>query len=203
MSAGIMTGMRGARCNRGRRRRETPASQGVCSAKPGPKSHLGMRESRGQSRGGTPEGERTLQGARRNASCGGYGLRLTAFRILFLFVSQFVARVSDAIPGSSGEGRKVYGCRAQRDGSRSHRRRYLLQTALSAKGRIANRIFYSLLAIKQNSGARTRRENGSACRIAQSKRSMRRPPHRGSAHVPAGSRGPKGAPGCGAGREKR
>ena len=64
---------RHARCSlqRGRRRRETPAIQGASAAKPGPESHLGMRESRGKSRGGTPEGERALQGARRNASCGG------------------------------------------------------------------------------------------------------------------------------------
>src|ERR1700737_4129115 len=38
----------------------------------------------GKSRGGTPEGVRALQGARRSASCGGYGLRLTAFRFPFL-----------------------------------------------------------------------------------------------------------------------
>ncbi len=63
-----------------------PPPTGARAVKHGPRSHLGMRESQGQSRGGTPEGERTLQGARRNASCGGYGLRLTAFRIL-LFVS--------------------------------------------------------------------------------------------------------------------
>jgi len=91
-SAGIMTGTRGARCNRSRRRRETPASSGARAAKHGLRPHLGMRESQGQSRGGTPEGERTLQGARRNASCGGYGLRLTAFRILLFrsFVRSFV-----------------------------------------------------------------------------------------------------------------
>jgi len=64
-----------------------------------------MRESQGQSRGGTPEGERTLQGARRNASCGGYGLRLTAFRIL-LFRSFVRMAVQSAIE----------------TGSRSHRR---------------------------------------------------------------------------------
>ena len=63
-----------------------PPPTGARAVKHGPRSHLGIASSQGQSRGGTPEGERALQGARRNASCGGYGLRLTAFRIL-LFVS--------------------------------------------------------------------------------------------------------------------
>ena len=63
-SAGTMTGARGARCNRGRRRRETPARLGACSAKPGPEPHLGMRESQGESRRGTPTGERALRRVR-------------------------------------------------------------------------------------------------------------------------------------------
>jgi hypothetical protein len=43
----------------------------------------------GESRGGTPEGERALQGARRVARCGGCDPRLSAFRFL-LFLSFFL-----------------------------------------------------------------------------------------------------------------
>ena len=41
-----------------------PRHHGASAAKPGPTPHLGMRESQGQNRRGTPTGERALQGAR-------------------------------------------------------------------------------------------------------------------------------------------
>jgi hypothetical protein len=65
MSAGIMTGMRGARWNRGGRRRDTPAIDRRLLRETWSGLHLGMRESQGESRSGTPEGERAPQGARR------------------------------------------------------------------------------------------------------------------------------------------
>jgi len=64
MSAGIMTGMRGARWNRGERRRDTPAIDRRLLRETWSGLHFGMRESQGKSRRGTPTGERALQGAR-------------------------------------------------------------------------------------------------------------------------------------------
>jgi hypothetical protein len=58
----------------------------------------------GKSRGGTPEGVRALQGARRSASCGGYGLRLTAFR--FPFLSWFFLGLRSMIVKAAGRHRR-------------------------------------------------------------------------------------------------
>ncbi len=87
-SAGTMTGARGARCNRGERRRETPATKGARSAKHGPGTHLGMRESQGQSRSGTPTGERAL--ARVRASPQGEAGRPASVGVLLPFFFLFV-----------------------------------------------------------------------------------------------------------------
>ena len=109
MPAGTMTGLRGARCNRGRRRRETPARFGACSAKPGPKPHQGMRESLGQNRSGTPTGERALrrvraspQGEAGRPASVGVLLPFSFFRSFF-----FVARMSEATSGMGSEGREI------------------------------------------------------------------------------------------------
>ena len=144
MSAGIKTGTRGARCNRGGRRRETPARLGARSAKPGPESHLGMRESQGQSRGGTPEGERTLQGAPA-AQAAEDDPRLTAFRILLFvsFVRQSVIVTEKPVPppGSSVEDRGSVG------------------EGRTAKLRIGAVLFAIATRHQQTSGAKARREN--------------------------------------------
>jgi hypothetical protein len=66
---------------------------------------LGCVSPSGKSRGGTPEGVRALQGARRNASCGGGALRLTAFRFLFLSFA-FVAFGPDR--DEAGRHRRIY-----------------------------------------------------------------------------------------------
>ena len=190
MSAGIMTGTRGARCNRGGRRRETPARLGARSAKPGPGSHLGMRESQGQSCGGTPEGERALQGAPA-AQAAEDDPRLTAFRILLFlpFVPvQFVARVSEATPGSGEQAGHLFPDvgsahpgysrkRVSATESRSHRRAYLLGSALSE----------SPPTKLGRQGAPRERE---CLRNGRGGRSMGRPPHPASSRARAGSRGP-------------
>jgi len=69
MSADTMTGMRGARWNRGGRRRDTPATYRRLLREAWSGLHLGMRESQGKSRRGTPTGERALQGARCASRC--------------------------------------------------------------------------------------------------------------------------------------
>jgi hypothetical protein len=71
-----------------------PRHLGANSAKPGPTPHLGMRESQGQSRRGTPTGERALQGARLPQGKQ-VDPRLSAFCFLFFFPSVRSCAVSD------------------------------------------------------------------------------------------------------------
>ena len=77
---------RGGRCSLDwdRRRRVTPVQTASQEAWPEAEP-LGWNTPLGESRGGTPKGERALQGARRIARCGGGTLRLPAFRFPFLF----------------------------------------------------------------------------------------------------------------------
>ena len=54
--------------------RDTPATYGCLPREAWPEAEpLGCVSPSGKNRGGTPEGVRALQGARRNASCGGFG----------------------------------------------------------------------------------------------------------------------------------
>ena len=74
MPAGTMTGARGARCNRGRRRRGNPPLTGAALREAWSEAEpLGCVSPLDKSRGGTPTGERALTGACRTARCGGYG----------------------------------------------------------------------------------------------------------------------------------
>jgi hypothetical protein len=86
MPAGTMTGTRGARCNRGRRRRETPAILGAAPREAWPEAEsLGCVSPLDKSRRGTPTGERALQGARWPRGTAVEQQRLSAFRFLFCF----------------------------------------------------------------------------------------------------------------------
>jgi hypothetical protein len=84
--AGIMTGMRGARCNRGGRRRDTPAILGARSAKPGPGCTLGCV---------SPKDRAVVERRQASAPCrvracrkaSGCGQRLSAFCFLVCFAS--------------------------------------------------------------------------------------------------------------------
>jgi len=96
---------------------------------------LGCASPLDKSRGGTPEGARALQGARRNASCGGYGTASFGVPLPFFL---FVARMErsairnrhssfQVVPGfrsaASGLLRLAsLSCGRDRDGSRNHRR---------------------------------------------------------------------------------
>ena len=103
MPAGTMTGMRGARCNRGRRRRGHPPLIGAALREAWSEAEsLGCVSPLDKSRGGTPEGVRAPLGARCAQAQRLVNLRLSAFCFLFFFGS-FVARVSKAIPGGGIE----------------------------------------------------------------------------------------------------
>jgi len=116
MPSGTMTGVRGARCNRSRRRRVTPPSLALRSAKPGPGCAKGCVSPLDRSRCGTPKGERVPLDARRALQARSYELRLSAFCFLFFlsFVLSFLAFVPHPdrdgsglpLPGSSDEGRE-------------------------------------------------------------------------------------------------
>jgi hypothetical protein len=56
----------------------------------------------GESRGGTPEGERALQGARRVARCGGCDPRLSAFRFPFILFLSFFLGLQSLIVMAAG-----------------------------------------------------------------------------------------------------
>jgi hypothetical protein len=67
-----MTGVRGARCNWVRRWRHVRCVRRARPTKPGPSCALGTTTPFGQSRGGTPEGERVPLDASRNDGCGAW-----------------------------------------------------------------------------------------------------------------------------------
>jgi hypothetical protein len=82
---------------------------------------FGMTSPSGESRGGTPEGERALQGARRSRkSCGGYGS--ASFGVPLSF-SSFLTVVAQS---------------ADRDGAGTHRRRHL--TKIGAESELSCRL---------------------------------------------------------------
>ena len=122
-----------------------PRHHGVRSAKPGPKLHLGMRESQGESRGGTPEGVRTgpVRAATQVAEV--TRLRLTAFRVLPF--RSFVARVEH------GDTRERPAHRHDGKASRSHRRFHAPTGSTPRPKR----------PLQQTSGAKARRENDFPC----------------------------------------
>jgi len=123
MPSGTMTGVRGARCNRSRRRRDTPAKLGVGSAKPGPELRLGMRESLGQEPLWNAERRARPAGRAPRLASAELRLRLSAFCFLFFlsfvlsFVLSFLAFVPPPdrdgsglpLPESSDEGRECGG----------------------------------------------------------------------------------------------
>src|SRR5580700_6424150 len=101
-----MTGAGGASLDWDRRRRVTPVQTASQEAWPEAEP-LGWNTPLGESRGGTPEGERALQGASRIARCGGCGP--ASFGVPLPFISSFLSWLAEL----------------DRDGSRIHRRRLL------------------------------------------------------------------------------
>ena len=88
--AGTMTGVRGARCKRGRRRRSEARRFGRLSREAWPEAEpLGCVSPSGESRRGTPEGVLSLPRGWGSAAARKAAVvteqRLTAFRFLFLY----------------------------------------------------------------------------------------------------------------------
>ena len=97
MPAGTMTGARGARCNRGRRRRDNPPLTGAALREAWSEAEpLGCVSPLGKSRGGTPKGERALTGACRARARRLRNSVLSAFRFLFLFFVGWASALADA-----------------------------------------------------------------------------------------------------------
>jgi len=94
--AGIMTGMRGARCNRNGAGGGNPPLTGAALREAWSEAEpLGCVSPLDKSRGGTPEGERALQGARRSASCGGYGTASLRRSASFFFLWRIFWRMAN------------------------------------------------------------------------------------------------------------
>jgi hypothetical protein len=92
-SAGTMTGTRGARCNRGRRRRGHPPLTGAALREAWSEAESsGCVSPLDESRGGTPEGVRAPLGARCAQAQRLVNLRLSAFCFL-AFLLLFLASV--------------------------------------------------------------------------------------------------------------
>jgi hypothetical protein len=105
MPAGTMTGMRGARCNRGRRRRDTPAIYRRCAREAWPDAaFLGCVSPLGESRRGTPTGERAF--AKVRAAPKGTAVteqRLSAFCFLYLVPRPILMPPATPLPDVSDE----------------------------------------------------------------------------------------------------
>jgi hypothetical protein len=160
MSAGIMTGMRGARCNRGRRRRENPAA----SRRSAPRNLVRSRTLGCES----PKGRAAVERRKASAPCrvraatrvaedrsASYGVPHPSFSFLC-----FVARASAAKPGSSDQAawfsrmslRSSGHCYRAIASEAGHHRR---SDSPDRPARWTKR-----QSVNKNSGAKTRRENG-------------------------------------------